>query len=55
MQGIKTNFTWIEDAKIYQVFIDRFSGCKKTYTDDELRKGFLYGNLKSLISKLGII
>ena len=55
MQEIKTNFKWIEDAKIYQVFIDRFSGCKKTYTDEELRKGFLYGNLKSLISKLDYI
>ena len=49
------NFNWIKGAKIYQVFTDRFSGYKKDYTDEELRKGFLYGNLKSLITKLDYI
>lgn len=50
-----SNFKWLEDAKIYQVFIDRFHGYKKEYGEDELRKGFLYGNLKALISKLDYI
>ena len=51
----KHNFDWIKGAKIYQVFIDRFAGHKKTYTDEELRKDFLFGNLKALITKLDYI
>ena len=49
------NFDWIKGAKIYQVFLDRFAGHKSTYTEDELRKGFLYGNIKALITKLDYI
>ena len=37
-------FSWIRGAKIYQVFLDRFAGHKEKFTEDELRKGFLYGN-----------
>jgi glycosidase len=51
----KHNFDWIKGAKIYQVFTDRFAGHKKTYTDEELRKDFLLGNLKALITKLDYI
>ena len=50
-----TKYGWFEGAKIYQVFIDRFAGHKANYTEEELRKLFLYGNLKSLITKLDYI
>ena len=49
------NFAWIKGAKIYQVFLDRFAGHKEKFTEDELRKGFLYGNMKALIEKLDYI
>ena len=49
------NFAWIKGAKIYQVFLDRFAGHKESFTEDELRKGFLYGNMKALMEKLDYI
>ena len=49
------NFAWIRGAKIYQVFLDRFAGHKEKFTEEELRKGFLYGNMKALIKKLDYI
>ena len=49
------NFKWMEGAKIYQVFIDRFAGHKEKYTDEELRKNFLFGNIKALMTKLDYI
>ena len=51
----EVKFKWIRGAKIYQVFLDRFAGHKETFTEDELRKGFLYGNMKALIEKLDYI
>ena len=48
-------YAWIRGAKIYQVFLDRFAGHKEAFTEDELRKGFLYGNMKALIEKLDYI
>ena len=48
-------YAWIRGAKIYQVFLDRFAGHKEVFTEDELRKGFLYGNMKALIDKLDYI
>ena len=51
----KNNFQWMKGAKIYQVFIDRFAGHKENYTDDELRKDFLFGNIKALMTKLDYI
>lgn len=45
----------MEGAKIYQVFIDRFAGHKENFSDEELRKDFLFGNLKALITKLDYI
>ena len=50
-----SNFKWMEGAKIYQVFIDRFAGHKEKYTNEELRKNFLYGNIKALMTKLDYI
>ena len=49
------NFAWIKGAKIYQVFLDRFAGHKESFTEEELRKGFLYGNMKALMEKLDYI
>ena len=51
----ESNFKWMEGAKIYQVFTDRFAGHKEKYTDEELRKDFLFGNIKALITKLDYI
>ena len=51
----KEDIAWMKGAKIYQVFLDRFAGHKTTFTEDELRKGFLYGNMKALIEKLDYI
>ena len=51
----KSNFDWIRGARIYQVFTDRFAGHKEKFTEEELRKDFLYGNLKALITKLDYI
>ena len=45
----------MKGAKIYQVFIDRFAGHKANYTNEELRKDFLYGNIKALMTKLDYI
>ena len=52
---IKDEFSWISNGRIYQIFIDRFAGTKKSYTETELRKGFLNGNLKAAIEKLDYI
>ena len=52
---IKDEFSWFSNGRIYQIFIDRFAGTKKSYTENELRKGFLNGNLKSAIEKLDYI
>ena len=49
------NYAWMKGAKIYQVFLDRFAGHKEKFTEDEVRKGFLYGNIKALIEKLDYI
>ena len=49
------SFRWIENAKIYQVLIDRYSGYNENYTDENLKKNFIYGNLQSLMSKLDYI
>ena len=54
-ENIKTDFSWFSNSKIYQIFIDRFSGTKEKYDEEELKKGFLYGNLKSAINKLDYI
>ena len=54
-ENIKTDFSWFSNSKIYQIFIDRFSGTKQKYNEEELKKGFLYGNLKSAINKLDYI
>ena len=48
-------FEVFNGRRIYQVFIDRFAGHKTEYTDEELRKGFLYGNIKALMSKIDYI
>lgn len=52
---IDPNFEWFSNAKIYQVFTDRFAGYKQNYTEEELKKGLIYGNLKALINKLDYI
>ena len=49
------SYKWMEGAKIYQVFTDRFAGHKEKYTDDELKKNFLFGNIKALTTKLDYI
>ena len=51
----KEDMAWMKGMKIYQVFLDRFAGHKEVFTEDELRKGFLYGNMKALIEKLDYI
>ena len=51
----KEDMAWMKGMKIYQVFLDRFAGHKEAFTEDELRKGFLYGNMKALIEKLDYI
>ena len=53
--SLEDKYAWIRGAKIYQVFLDRFAGHKEAFTEDELRKGFLYGNMKALIEKLDYI
>ena len=53
--SLEDKYDWIRGAKIYQVFLDRFAGHKEAFTEDELRKGFLYGNMKALIEKLDYI
>jgi len=52
---VEPNFEWFSKAKIYQVFTDRFTGYKQNYTEEELKKGLIYGNLKALINKLDYI
>ncbi len=54
-EEIKTDFTWFKNARIYQVFIDRFAGYKTNYSEEELKTQFLYGNLKALLGKLDYI
>ena len=43
------DMAWMKGMKIYQVFLDRFAGHKEVFTEDELRKGFLYGNMKAAL------
>ena len=54
---IKTrdSFKWLENAKIYQILIDRFAGYTDNYTIDNLKRNFIYGNLTSLMTKLDYI
>ena len=52
---MEDKFSFMKGAKIYQVFIDRFAGHKEKYTPNELRKDFLYGNIKALTTKLDYI
>ena len=52
---IKTDFSWFENCHIYQLIIDRFAGTKKFYSYEDLRRNLLYGNIKSLITKLDYI
>ena len=52
---IKTDFSWFENCHIYQLIIDRFAGTKKFYSYEDLRRNLLYGNMKSLITKLDYI
>ena len=54
-EEIKTDFTWFKNARIYQIFIDRFAGYKTNYSEEELKTQFLYGNLKALLGKLDYI
>jgi len=42
-------------SKIYQIFIDRFAGCRENYTIDDLKREFIGGNLMSLMNKLDYI
>ena len=55
MSEIKTDFSWFENCKIYQIIIDRFAGTKPSYSFEELRRNLLFGNIKALISKLDYI
>ena len=48
-------FEVLKGRRIYQIFIDRFAGHKTEYTEEELKKGFLYGNIKALMSKIDYI
>ena len=50
-----TSFKWLENVKIYQILIDRYVGYKENYTAEDLKKKFIYGNLKSLMTKLDYI
>ena len=54
-ESMENPFEWIKGAKIYQVFIDRFAGHKEKFTEEELRKNFLFGNIKALMKKLDYI
>ena len=47
--------SWLSDARIYQIFIDRYVGWKQNYTQVELKKEWLGGNLSALIDKLSYI
>ena len=49
------SFKWLENAKIYQVLIDRFAGYNEKYTIENLKKNFIYGNLRALMTKLDYI
>ena len=50
-----TSFKWFENAKIYQVLIDRYAGYKEKYNVENLKKNFIYGNLQALMTKLDYI
>ena len=54
-EEIKTDFTWFKNARIYQIFIDRYAGIKENYNEEELKTSFLYGNIKALLNKLDYI
>ena len=43
-----SNFSWFNNAKIYQILIDRFAGTDNEYEFEDLRSGFLHGNIKVL-------
>ena len=49
------SYKWLENAKIYQILIDRFAGYKENYTVENLKKNFIYGNLRALMAKLDYI
>ena len=49
------SFKWLQNAKIYQLLIDRFVGYTDNYTTENLKKNFIYGNLSSLMTKLDYI
>ena len=55
MKMYKNSFKWLENAKIYHILIDRFSGYKENYTTENLKKNFIYGNISSLMTKLDYI
>ncbi len=47
--------SWFQNARIYHIFTDRFAGMKKEYTEEEIEKNFLYGNLRAALEKLDYI
>jgi glycosidase len=49
------SFKWLQNARIYQLLIDRFVGYTDNYTTENLKKNFIYGNLSSLMTKLDYI
>ena len=49
------SFKWLENVKIYQILIDRYAGYKENYTVENLKKNFIYGNLRALMTKLDYI
>jgi len=51
----KSRVEKLKGSKIYQVFIDRFAGCREDYTVDDLKRRFIGGNLTSLMGKLDYI
>lgn len=55
MKKDNNSFNWLENAKIYQILIDRFTGYTDNYNVDNLKKNFIYGNLRSLMTKLDYI
>lgn len=47
-----SNVDWFKDAIIYQIFIDRFAGCKSKEWNKPI---FLGGNIRGIIEKLSYI
>jgi glycosidase len=48
-----TKTTWLKDATIYHIFIDRFAG--QMHTEDSLKPVFLGGTIRGIIDKLPYI